>query len=139
MLRFVHDNIKLYNVRRERRVHLTGASSVGFVQNFHCICEHFEVIMYNQLSRCFKTTDCDHSVCTILSDHTVLSVSLDTKIQTNSLRKRYNVQCTLYTVHIVEQSSFHSKYFKKTSLDWSLGINSDFLISLSLHLDAEDL
>ena len=64
MLRFVYNNIKLYNVR-ERRVHLTEASPIGCVQNVHCIYERFEVIMYNQVSRCFKTTGCDHSLCTI--------------------------------------------------------------------------
>ena len=36
MLRFVYDNIKLFNVR-ERRVHLTEVSPKGFVQNVHCI------------------------------------------------------------------------------------------------------
>ena len=35
-LRFVNDYIKLYNVW-ERRVHLTEASAIGFVQNLHCI------------------------------------------------------------------------------------------------------
>ena len=50
MLRFVYDNIKLYNVREGRERSL-----------------YVEVIMYNQVSRCFKTTGSDHSVCTILS------------------------------------------------------------------------
>ena len=36
MLRLVIDNIKLYNVR-ERRVHITEASPMGFVQNVHCM------------------------------------------------------------------------------------------------------
>ena len=50
MLRFVYDSIKLYNVR-ERNVHLTEASSIGFVQNVSVFCERFEVIMYNTI-RC---------------------------------------------------------------------------------------
>ena len=57
MLRFVNDNIKLYNVR-ELRVHLTEASpKVFFVQNlFFVFCERFEVIMYNQVSVSVVTT-----------------------------------------------------------------------------------
>ena len=34
--------------------------------------ERFEVIMYDQVYRCFKTTGIDFSVCTILSGLTVL-------------------------------------------------------------------
>ena len=67
MLRFVYYNIKLYNFR-ERRVHVTEASPIGFVQNVHCFCERFEVIMYNHVSRCFEPTGSDYSVCIILSD-----------------------------------------------------------------------
>ena len=52
------------------RVHLTETSPKGFVQNVYCILWTFwDYLMYNQVSRCFKTTDSDHSVCTILSDH----------------------------------------------------------------------
>ena len=40
MLRFVHDYITLYNVR-ERRVHLSEANPIGFVQNVHCIVLSF--------------------------------------------------------------------------------------------------
>ena len=40
MLQFVHDNIKLYIVR-ERRVHLTEASLIDFVQNVHYILWKF--------------------------------------------------------------------------------------------------
>ena len=36
MFRFVYDTIKLYNAR-ERRVHLTEASTIGFVKNLHSI------------------------------------------------------------------------------------------------------
>ena len=35
-------------------------------------CERFEVIMYNQVSRCFKATGSDLSVGTILSGREVL-------------------------------------------------------------------
>ena len=37
-----YNNIKLYNVQK-RRVHLTEASPIGFVQNVHCILWKFEV------------------------------------------------------------------------------------------------
>ena len=59
MLRIVYDNIQLYNVR-ERKVHLTEASSIGFVQNVHCI-------FLTRGLGAYKTTGSDHSVCTILS------------------------------------------------------------------------
>ena len=36
MLLFVYENIKL-NYVRERRVHLTEASPIGFAENVHCI------------------------------------------------------------------------------------------------------
>ena len=44
MLQFVYDNIELYNVR-ERRVNLTEARTIGFVQNVLCILWTFDVIM----------------------------------------------------------------------------------------------
>ena len=69
MFRFIYENIQLYNVR-ERRVQLTEASSIGFVQNIIVFCEHFKVIMYNQVFLCFKTTVSDHSLCTLLSGPT---------------------------------------------------------------------
>ena len=41
---------------------------------FSVFCERFEVIMYNQVSRCLKTTGRDHSVCTILSGFCILQI-----------------------------------------------------------------
>ena len=46
MLRFVYDNIKLYNVR-ERRVQLTEAIPKVLYRPFNVFCERFEVIMDN--------------------------------------------------------------------------------------------
>ena len=49
MLRFVHDNIKLYMVQ-ERRVHLAKVSPIGCVQNVHC--ERFELLSCT--TRCLR-------------------------------------------------------------------------------------
>ena len=60
---YIYDNINLYNVR-ERRVHLLRRSRYRFcTERSLYFCERFEVIMYSQVSRCFKTTDSDQSVC----------------------------------------------------------------------------
>ena len=36
-------------------------------RTFNVFCERFEVVMYNKVFRCFKTTGSEHSVSTILS------------------------------------------------------------------------
>ena len=59
-------------------VHLIEESPIGFVQNT-VYFERFEVIMYNQVSWCFKTTGSDHSECSILSGYYV-----QTNKQTNT-------------------------------------------------------
>ena len=51
-----------YTLLRQALYGLCSARALYFVNS-----EQFEVIMYNQVSRCFKTTGNDHSVCTILS------------------------------------------------------------------------
>ena len=61
MLRFVYDKIKLYNVR-ERRVHLTEASPIGFVQNVHCM-SCVNVLWLSCTTRCLGAlSDCNQEI-----------------------------------------------------------------------------
>ena len=69
MFRFVHDNIKFYDVRERRVIHLAEASPYISVVygTFTIFSERFEVNLYKQVFRRFKTTGIEHSVCSILS------------------------------------------------------------------------
>ena len=86
MLRFVHDNIKVYNVR-ERKVHLTEASPISCLQNVLCILwTLWGYHVQPGVSRCLKTTGNDHSVCTILSGCIVI-FNIDSILTVNTVNK----------------------------------------------------
>ena len=55
LLRFVYDNIQVYNVR-ECSVHLTEASPIDFVKNVHCIKWKFWGYHVGALRRLVVTT-----------------------------------------------------------------------------------
>ena len=78
MLLFVYDNIKVYNVR-ERRVHLTEASPIDFVQNVNYILLTFRSYHVQPgVSVCFRSTGSDHvtTLCVlyVLSDVKISSL-----------------------------------------------------------------
>ena len=57
-------------------------------------CEGYEVIMYTHVSRCFKTTGSDHSVCTLLSASLLLGLPL-------ANLDFYFLGLTVYFIHVL--------------------------------------
>ena len=104
MLGFVYDNINV----RERRVHLTKASPFYVVYRTCAVFwQRFEVIVYKQVSRCFKTTGSDHSVCTICS----LIVGCTTQFKVGTTQQS---SCTGLLCVQVQWTEYQSQYGKHT-------------------------
>ena len=66
---------------------------MGCVHNVYCILWTFWFHVYNQVSRCFKTTGSDHSVCTILSDSII------------QIRRKVPIEKVCFMPHITQCSA----------------------------------